>query len=97
MKMKMKMKMMMMKQWNRTKKRNNKRKKTDILDKIINKSKLFEEQIELLKKLEGLKGYWPYKDFGDKELTFKYFKIELADTSNEIDQKLFDKYLVIHL
>ena len=33
--------------------------------------------------------YWPYKDFGDKELKSEYFKMELADMSNEIDKKLF--------
>ena len=44
-----------------------------------------------IKKLEGLKGFRPYKDFGDKELKFKYFKIELADMSNEIDKKLFEQ------
>ena len=43
----------------------------------------------MLKKLEDLKGYWPYNDFGDKELKSKSFKIELADMSNEIDKKLF--------
>ena len=31
----------------------------DNLDEIIDKSKSFEEQIESLKKLEDLKGYWP--------------------------------------
>ena len=61
----------------------------DSSDEIIDKSKLFKNQIELLKKLEDLKGYCPYKDFGDKELKFKYFKIQLADMSNEIDEKLF--------
>ena len=65
--------------------------KNDILDEIIDKLKSFEEQIKSLKKLEGLKGYWPYNDFGDKELKFKYFKIELADMSNEIEEKLFKK------
>ena len=65
--------------------------KNDILDEIIDKSKSFEEQIKSLKKLEGLKGYWPYKDFGDKELKSKYFKIKLADMSNEIDEKLFEQ------
>ena len=45
----------------------------------------------MLKKLEDLKGYCPYKDFGDKELKFKYFKIQLADMSNEIDEKLLEK------
>ena len=63
----------------------------DLLDEITDKSKSFEEQIKSSKKLEGLKGYWPYNDFGDKELKFKYFKIELADMSNEIEEKLFKK------
>ena len=63
--------------------------KNDILDKIIDKSKSFEEQIKSLKKREDLKGFWPYNDFGDKELKSKYFKIELADMSNIIDKKLF--------
>ena len=55
------------------------------------KSKSFEEQIKSLKKLKLLKGYWPYNDYGDKELKSKYFKIELADMSNEIDEKLFEQ------
>ena len=62
-----------------------------LLDEITDKSKSFEEQIKSSKKLEGLKGYWPYNDFGDKELKFKYFKIELADMSNDIDEKLFEQ------
>ena len=65
--------------------------KKDILDEIIDKSKSFEEQIKLLKKREDLKGYWPYNDYDDKELKSKYFKIELADMSNEIDKKLFEQ------
>ena len=65
--------------------------KNDILDEIIDKSKSFEEQIKSLKKREDVKGRWPYDDFGDKELKFKYFKIELADMSNEIDKKLFEQ------
>ena len=44
-----------------------------------------------LKKLEDLKGFWPYNNFGDKELKSKYFKIELADMSNDIDEKLFEE------
>ena len=31
------------------------------------------------------------KDFDDKELKFKYFKIQLADMSNDIDEKLFEQ------
>ena len=70
--------------------------KNDILDKIIDKSKSFEEQMinlknKSLKKLEDLKGFWSYKDFGDKELKFKCFKIELANMSNDIDEKLFEQ------
>ena len=64
--------------------------KDDILDEIINKSKWFEELIKSLKKLEDLKGFWPDNDFGDKELKSKYFKTELADMSNDIDEKLFE-------
>ena len=59
----------------------------DNLDEIIDKSKSFEDQIELLKKLEGLKGYWSYNDYDDKELKSKYFKIKLADMSNKINEK----------
>ena len=62
----------------------------DNLDEIIDKSKSFEEQRESLKKLEDLKGYWPYKDYDDKKLKSKYFKIQLADMSNEIDEKSFE-------
>ena len=63
----------------------------DDLDEIIDKSKSFEEQIKLLKKRKDLEGFYPYNDFGDKELKSKYFKIELADMSNEIDKKLFEQ------
>ena len=63
----------------------------DILDEIIDKSKSFEEQIKSLKKLKGPNRYYPYNDYGDKELKSKYFKIELADMSNEIDKKLFEQ------
>ena len=91
MKMKMKMIMMMMEQWTKTKKTEIIKRKNDNLDVTIDKSKSFEEQIKSLKKGEDLKGYWPYKDFGDKELKPKYFKIKLADMSNDIDEKLFEQ------
>ena len=72
------------------KKRNNKRKKwyfrwNNWQIKIIWRAN------KIVKKREDLKGFWPYNDFGDKELKFKYFKIELADMSNEIDKKLFEQ------
>ena len=63
--------------------------KNDILDKIIHKSKSFKDQIKSIKKLKDLNGYWPYNDFGDKELKFKHFKIELEDMSNETYKNLF--------
>ena len=63
----------------------------DHLDKIINKSKSFEEQIKLLEKREDLQGFWPYDDFGDKELKSKYFKINLADILKIIGKKLFQQ------
>ena len=47
------------------------------LDKIIDKSKSFEEQIESLKKIKDLKEYWFIKDFDDKELKFKIFKLKI--------------------
>ena len=46
----------------------------DLLDETIDKSKSFEEQIKSLKKIEVLKGYQSYIDFGDKELKSKYLK-----------------------
>ena len=63
----------------------------DNLDKIIDKSKSFEEQIKSLKKRKGVKGYQPYKEYGDKQLKYKYFKIELAKMSNEIDERFFEQ------
>ena len=54
----------------------------DILDEIIDKSKSFEEQIKLFKKMENLKLYQYSSDLGDKELKFKYFQMEVADISN---------------
>ena len=65
--------------------------KNDTLDEIIGNSESFEEQIKSLKKREDLKGFWTYNDFGDKELKSKYFKIQLADMSNDIDEKLFQQ------
>ena len=66
------------------------RKKTnDFLDKIIYKTKSFEEQIKLLKKEKNLSVYYHERDYGDKELKFKIFKLRLACLTNIIDEKLF--------
>ena len=61
----------------------------DHLDKIIGKSKSFEDQIESLVKVENLKGYYLINDFDDKELKSKIFKLKLAHMSNIIEKKLF--------
>ena len=62
------------------------------LDKITDKSKSFEDQIESLKKVKNLYYYYYYDDdFDDKELKWKYFKIKLVYLSNEIDEKLFEQ------
>ena len=45
----------------------------------------------MLKKRKDLEGFYPYKDYDDKELKFKYFKIELSKLSNDIYQKLFEQ------
>ena len=63
----------------------------DHLDKIIGKSKSFEEQIKLLEKIENLEEYYFISDFDDKELDFKIFKLKLAHLSNIIDKKLFEQ------
>ena len=61
----------------------------DFLDKIIDKSKSTEDQIKLLKKEKNLNQYWYYSGYGDKELKFKIFKLNLANCSNKIDEELF--------
>ena len=80
---------MIMKQQVKTKKQNNKKKKwyfrwNNWLIKFIWRAN------KNVKKREDLKGFSPYNDFGEKELKSKYFKIELADMSNDIDEKLFE-------
>ena len=63
----------------------------DSLDDIIDKSKSFEEQIESIRKVENLDEYRFMDDYGDKELKFKIFKLELAHLSNIIDKKIFEQ------
>ena len=61
----------------------------DDLDKVIDKSKSFEEQIESIKKVESLYEYYYISDYEDEEWEFKIFKLKLARLSNIIDKKLF--------
>ena len=67
------------------------------LDEIIDKSKSFEDQIKLLKKVENLDVHWHINDCGDKELKFKIFKIRLAILSNITEKSYLNKYLTINL
>ena len=65
----------------------------DHFNEIIDKSELFEEQRKSLKKIKNLNDYYDYNvnDFGNKELKFKIFKLELAHLSNEIDKILLEQ------
>ena len=63
----------------------------DDLDKIIDKSKWFDDQIKSLRKVENIIEHCHYENYDDKELKFKYIKIELAHDSNIIDEKLFEQ------
>ena len=61
------------------------------LDEIIDKSKSFEEQTKSIRKVKNLDDYYSSNNYGDKELKFKIFKLNLAHLSNEIDEKLFEQ------
>ena len=66
-------------------------------DKIIDKSKSFEDQIKSFKKVENLNQCWTFNDYNNKEIKFKKFKLKLAILSNRIDEKMFEQILVIYL
>ena len=64
----------------------------DHLDKIIDKSKSFEDQIKSIRKIENLYDHYYYLNkFGDKELKFKILKLRLAHLPNDIGENLFKK------
>ena len=63
----------------------------DSLDEIIDKSRSLEEQIESIRKVEHLDEYLFMDDYGNEELKFKIFKLELAHLSNIIDKKIFEQ------
>ena len=50
----------------------------DVLDKIIDKSKLFENQIKSMRKVQNLGEYYFINNYDDKELKFTIFKLRLA-------------------
>ena len=44
----------------------------------------------MVRRKEDLEEYWFMKDYDDKKLNFKIFKLKLAHLSNIIDEKLFE-------
>ena len=68
---------------------NNIKQLNNYLNEIIDKSKSFEDQIKLIRKVESLNEYYFINDYGDKELQFKIFKLKLAYLSNIINKKIF--------
>ena len=66
-------------------------KRLNDFDKIIDKSKSFEEQIKLLKKLENLNEHYDMHDYDIKELKIKNFKLQIARLSNIINEKLYEQ------
>ena len=86
--------MNMMKQGIKTKKNIIMKGVNDVLDKIVDKSKSFEDQIKLMiKKAENLDEYYFVNNFNDKELEFKFFQLKLAHLSNIVDEKLLKQIL----
>ena len=47
--------------------------------------------MKLIKKLNLNYCYYYVNNFGDKELKFKIFQLELAHLSNEIDRNLYEE------
>ena len=69
------------------------KKLNDHFDKMIDKSKSFEDQIKSFKKVENLDEYYSINYFDYKELKSKIFKLKLA----HLTKSYLNKYLVIHL
>ena len=59
--------------------------------KKIDKTKSFEEQIEILKTMDFLDEYWHDYYHDDKELSNKIFKVKVAYLVNDVDEELFKK------
>ena len=63
----------------------------DSLDEMVDESKLFEDQIKLIRKVENWNEYYFINDYGNKKLEFKIFKLKLASLSNIFDKKMFKR------
>ena len=57
---------------------------------MIDETKSFEEQINLLREID-LSEYWHMKYDYDKELNLKIFKLKYAYLSEDLDEKLFEE------
>ena len=51
----------------------------------------------MVKKLEDLKGYWPYNDYDDREFKSNTLKYNLQTCQMKQTKSYLDKYLVKHL
>ena len=54
----------------------------DDFDKIIDKWKPFEDQIKSVRKVKHLNEYYDMRDYDNKELKLKIFKLQIAHLSN---------------
>ena len=63
----------------------------DSLDEMVDESILLEDQIKLIRKVGNWNEYYFINDYGNKELEFKIFKLELASLSNIFDKKIFKR------
>ena len=59
--------------------------------KMIDETKLFEEQKNLLREMDDLDLYWHMKYNYDKELNLKIFKLKYAHISEDLDENLFEE------
>ena len=59
--------------------------------KTIDKTKSFEQQIEILKTKDFLDEYWHDDYHDDKELNIKIFKVKVSYILNDLDEQLFKK------
>ena len=58
--------------------------------KKINETKLLEDQINVLKKVPNLNGYWYNEYYEDnKYINIRLFKLKLAHVLNDVDDNLF--------
>ena len=69
--------------------------------KEINKTKSFEDQINMFKKVPDLSDYWYNEYYEDnKEINYRLFKLKLAHFLNDVDDEMMiylKKHLILNL